>query len=221
MFWNENTFDVYSILFTKQAYEEKKYAFVSDYVRVKVLYEYGGIYFDTDVEIVKDFNEILATNNCFVGFETKVHVGTAVMGFYAKHSLIENFIKYYENQPFINKNGNMNNIANVAVLTDLLIKSGLQTGGAFQTINDIDIYFREYFYPKKISETEFRTTPVTLAIHKCSNSWMTDRERKRGQNKLWINIVRPILRSFRTFGLNFIGERLIRKIEIQIRNILK
>ena len=80
---------------------------------------------------------------------------------------------------------------------------------------------REYFYPKKINENNFRITDVTVAIHKCSNSWMTKRERIRGNNKTWINVMRPFLRSIRTFGLHIIGAKRIQKIEIKIRNIIK
>ena len=71
MFWNEESFDIDSNTFAKQAYEAKCFAFVSDYVRTKVLYEYGGLYLDTDVEILTNFNEIIENNKCFLGFETR------------------------------------------------------------------------------------------------------------------------------------------------------
>lgn len=221
MFWNEKTFDIKETKFVGQAYEAKHYAFVSDYVRTKVLYEYGGIYLDTDVEILKSFDRVLKKDICFLGFETRAKVGTAVMGFSQQHDVLEKFLKYYSENNFKNENGDVNTIANVTILTDILSKNGLITDGTAQTIKDIEVFPREYFYPKKISDSEFRTSSQTIAVHKCSNSWMTKRERSRGNNKIWINIMRPLLRFFRNFGSNALGPERIQKIEIKIRNILK
>jgi mannosyltransferase OCH1-like enzyme len=221
MFWNEKTFDINEVSFVKQAYETKHFAFVSDYVRTKVLYEYGGIYLDTDVEILQSFDRVLKKENCFLGFETRAKLGTALMGFTPQHNILNTFLTFYRDNNFINKGGDVNTIANVTILTDILSKSGLITNGTAQTINDIEVFPREYFYPKKISDIEFRITSETIAIHKCSNSWMTKRERNRGNNKIWINIMRPLLRSCRNFGLNAFGAERIQKIEIKIRNILK
>ena len=66
--WNEDNFDVNSIPYTAEAYRQKKYAYVSDYARFCILYQYGGIYFDTDVEVIKPLNDIIAKGN-FMGFE--------------------------------------------------------------------------------------------------------------------------------------------------------
>ncbi len=221
MFWNEKTFDINESSFVKEAYETKHYAFVSDYVRTKVLCEYGGIYLDTDVEILQSFDVLIKKEICFLGFETRAKVGTAVMGFTPEHDVLKKFLKYYRDNTFKNKNGDVNTIANVTILTDILSKKGLITDGTTQTIDDIDVFQRELFYPKKISKNEFRVSSETVAIHKCSNSWMTDRERVRGGNKLWINIMRPLLRSSRKIGLNILGAERIRKIEIKLRNFLK
>jgi mannosyltransferase OCH1-like enzyme len=221
MFWNEETFDINANVFARQAYEGKHYAFVSDYIRTKVLYEYGGIYLDTDVELFTGFDKVLANNNCFLGFETRAKLGTAVMGFTPKHPVLEKFMDFYLTNDFKDTKGNVNTIANVTILTDILSKLGLTTDGSAQQITDIEVYPREFFYPKKISDDEFRFTEQTIAVHRCSNSWMTDRERKRGKNKFWIEVMRPMLRSFREFGQTIIGEERIQKIEIKIRNILK
>lgn len=221
MFWDEDTFDVNTNVFATQAYESGNYAFVSDYVRTKVLYEYGGIYLDTDVEILGNLDKILINENCFLGFENRAKLGTAVMGFTPKHPVLEKFMDFYQKNDFKDDNGDVNTIANVTILTDILSKLGLVTDGTSQKVKDIDIYPREYFYPKKISDNEFRVTEQTIAIHKCSNSWMTDRERKRGKNLIWVNVMRPLLRSIRELGLNVIGTERIQKIEIKIRNILK
>jgi mannosyltransferase OCH1-like enzyme len=221
MFWNENTFDIGETNFIKQAYETGHYAFVSDYVRTKVLFEYGGIYLDTDVEFLKSFEQYLESNNSILGFETQSKIGTALMAFSPKHEVLKSFFNFYLNNNFINKNGDVNTIANVTILTDILLKAGLIPDGRAQVVDDIEIYPREHFYPKKISDNEFKISTETVAVHKCSNSWMTVRERKRGNNKIWVNIMRPLLRAFRNLGLEALGESKIRKIEIKLRNVLK
>lgn len=78
MLWNESNSDLTSCEYVQQAYDQKKYAFVSDYVRIKALYEYGGIYLDTDVEVLKSFNHLMHSKG-FFGFENRTTVGTAVM----------------------------------------------------------------------------------------------------------------------------------------------
>lgn len=219
--WNEDNFDYQSCPFAKQAYENKKYAFVSDYARAKVLYEYGGIYLDTDVKILKPFDDLFKNAEGVVGFERKAFIGTAVIGCQPQDLCMKELLAYYENHDFVQKDGSFDNIANVSVLTDIMNERGLILGGERQTIQGYEVYNREYFYPKKVSDTEFSVTNETVAIHMCSNSWMTERERKRGNNKLWIEIVRPFLRGCRSFGIKLIGKERIRTIEIKLRNKLK
>ena len=219
-FWNEKTFDISSNIFASQAYEAGYYAFVSDYVRAKVLFKFGGIYLDTDVEILKGFNELLEGKDNFLGFETKTKIGSAVMSFTPKHNLMKDLLKIYENQ-FVDKKGQVNTIANVTYLTDLLIKSGLIINGTHQVVSRIDIYPREYFYPKKISYGNFILNKSTVAIHKCSISWMSEREKRRGNNKFWINIMRPLLRNLRSLGVKIMGSENIKTLEVKIRNSLK
>lgn len=220
-FWNEDTFDVFSTVYTQQAYEHKKYAFVSDYVRVKVLFEYGGLYLDTDEEVLSSFSKILETDKNFMGFVTRKFLGCGVMGFHKNHPLMTELLEYYHSHPFLDKNGNIDNIANTTILTDFLVKQGLCMDGTYQEINDIIIYNRDVFYPKKISPTEFRFGPDTIALHYGSSSWMSEKQKKRGNNKIWINVIRPILQNGRKVGLKVIGEKRIHKLEVWIRNKLK
>jgi hypothetical protein len=219
--WNEDNFDINEAVFVKQAYETKHYAFVSDYVRAKVLYEYGGIYLDTDVEILQSFESLLKEKDCFLGFETRTKLGTAVMGFTPKHDVLQSFLHYYNKNSFISRNGDVNTIANVTVLTDILTRRGLLADGSAQNIDNIEVFTREFFYPKKISQDEFQISKQTVAVHRCSNSWMTDRERKRGSNILWIKIMRPVLRFYRGIGLKIFGSKNIKNLEIMLRNRLK
>ena len=218
--WNEENFDYAQCAFAKQAYDNKKYAFVSDYARAKVLYEYGGLYMDTDVKMLKAFPESVAPKG-FMGFERRAFLGTAVLASEPKNDNIKQLLAYYEKHNFVQKDGSFDNIANVSILTDIMKEKGLVLGGERQQVDGFDIFNREVFYPKKISEAEFNVTEETSAIHMCSNSWLSERERKRGNNPLWIKVVRPILQRSKNIGVKIIGKERIRKIEIKLRNQLK
>lgn len=219
--WTENNFDFSSCAFAVQAYENKKYAFVSDYVRAKVLYEYGGLYLDTDVKVLKNFTELLDQYDGVVGFERKAFVGTALIACQLHDPCIRELLEYYEAHDFIQKDGSFDSIANVSILTDIMKSKGLVLGGERQVIPGFEVFNREYFYPKKLSETDFQLADETVVIHMCSNSWLSDRERKRGNNKIWIEVVRPALRGMRSLGIKILGKEKIRRLEIKLRNKLR
>lgn len=219
--WNEDNFDVDQCKFSAQAYEARKFAFVSDYVRVKVLEEYGGLYLDSDFEVLKDFSCYMEKYENFIGFETRAHLGTAIMYMQPHHELMKRFVDYYEHKEFRLKSGEIDNVANVVILSDLLKKQGFTPNGMQQQIADIHIFNREVFYPKKLSETEFRITDETFGVHLCSNSWMSEKEKRRGQNKFWINVCRPILRFLRNAIIGILGEDKARIIEIKLRDKMK
>lgn len=218
--WTEENFDYQQCNFAREAYENKKYAFVSDYARAKLLYEYGGLYMDTDVKVMKDFPKTDAQKG-FMGFERRAFLGTAVIASEPKNDNIKELLDYYEQHHFIQEDGSFDNIANVSILTDIMKEKGLVLGGERQIVDGFEIFNREVFYPKKLSETEFRVTEETSAIHMCSNSWLSERERKRGNNKIWIEVVRPTLRGLRSIGIKLIGKERIRNMEIKLRNKLR
>ncbi|HIP37350.1 MAG TPA: glycosyl transferase [Crocinitomix sp.] len=143
--WNEDSFDVNSHCFTKSAYEYKKYAFVSDYVRVYALHYYGGIYLDTDVEIKKNIDEFL-THEAFTGFEAKGSPFTALWGSIPKHSLTKKMLNYYDGKIFTpSQTPNTLTVSNILV-KDFKIdpdKNHLQIGD--DNTNKIHIYPAEYF----------------------------------------------------------------------------
>lgn len=89
--WNEQNFDIHENKYVEQAYKAKKWAFVSDYIRAKVIYEYGGIYLDTDINLLDSFDAFL-DNKCFVGFESKELPFTAVFGAEPHHPLIKRLL---------------------------------------------------------------------------------------------------------------------------------
>lgn len=219
--WNEENFDFNGCAFAKQAYDNKKYAFVSDYARAKVLYEHGGLYLDTDVKVLKNFTDLLERYDGIVGFERKAFIGTALIACQPHDPCICELLEYYETHEFLQKDGSFDNIANVSIITDIMKSKGLVLGGERQSIPGFEVFNREYFYPKKLSEMDFRVTDETVAVHMCSNSWLSERERKRGSNKVWIEVVRPTLRGLRTLGIKILGKEKIRSLEIKLRNKLR
>jgi len=173
--WNETNYDVNIIAFTSSAYKEKKYAFLSDFARFDILYKNGGVYFDTDVEVIKPFNNILI-NGCFLGMETTGRINPGLgCGFNFSNVFISELINIYKNidyYNFINDNKTI-----VDITTDLLINKGLNNTNTIQKINDIYIYPPEYFNPIDFNTHYLRKTENTRSIHYGDASW-TDKKRK-------------------------------------------
>lgn len=217
--WNERNFDFSSSRYAMQAYEVGKYAYVSDYVRTVVLYEYGGIYLDTDMEIRAGFRELIEKYDNVLGFLTSRQIGAGVISLCEHSPLMKSFMEYY-NRDFI-KNGVMNLCDNTGVLTELLRRQGLVMNRCTQKVNDIVVLSREYFYPKKISDNEFKITENTVAVHHASGSWMSERQRRRGSSFFWIKFCRPILCGIKRVLRAMIGQDGCRKIEIFVRDKLK
>lgn len=175
--WNEDNFNICTNQYVKEAYKNKKYAFVSDYVRLYALYNYGGIYLDTDVEVLSDFNDILNLKG-FLGFEDKELISTAVIGAEKNNLLIEEWLNTYEKRKFI-ENGKAKEVTNVRYITNLLLKKGLIQNNKVQNIYDdnFTIFPAEYFSPLKIGSNKPKLTSNTITIHWFEGSWLTLRKR--------------------------------------------
>lgn len=169
--WNEDNFDVNSNTFTKQAYEQKKYAFVSDYVRLKVLYDNGGIYMDTDVEVLKPFPDIFLENKAFSGFESITNVPTGIMACEKSFKLFGEFMDYYKDKSFIGESGNLNSVTNVDIITNILVKYGLKRNNTKQTIREFTLYPKDYFCPLEDGTGIMNKTDNTYTIHWFSKTW--------------------------------------------------
>lgn len=170
--WNESNFDINCNNYVKQAYEQKKYAFVSDYARIKALYEHGGIYFDTDVEVLKSFDDLLNLES-FLGFEEGNYIATSVMGFEKGFLFLEEFIKYYDSINFISDNSKADTTTNVQVLTKMLKQKNLILNGKTQLLEGgIKIFSREYFSPYDYISCRDYTTKKSYAVHHFSLSWL-------------------------------------------------
>ncbi len=162
--WNESNFDININAYTKQAYEAKKWAFVSDVARLYALYNCGGIYMDTDVEVLKPLDEFLE-NKAFTGFESKDSPITAVMGAEKNDSVVKMLLDYYDNALFINEDGSYNMTTNTHIITNYFLKKGVRTNGKEQTIDTFKIYPQIYFCPNNFSRIFNVPSKKSYTIH--------------------------------------------------------
>lgn len=128
--WNEENFDINSNPFVKKMYDQKKWAFVSDYVRAYAIYNYGGIYLDTDVFVIDKLDSLL-DDKAFVGFEAPSYPFTAVFGAEKEHPLIKDMLDYYEG---LDLEGTFKDNNTISVSTLLIDKYGCKTGNIEQTL---------------------------------------------------------------------------------------
>lgn len=168
--WNEDTFDVEQNQYVKEAYTNKKYAFVTDYVRLFVMYTYGGIYMDTDVEVVKSLDPFL-DNNAFSGFETPQWIPTGIMACEKGFPLFKEFLDYYSDRRFVMPDGTLDMTTNVEIMTSIVTKYGYIPNGEFQIIEGFAIYPKDYFCPLDDSTGKLEKTNNTATIHWFAKSW--------------------------------------------------
>lgn len=176
--WNEENFDINQNEYVKEAYKNKKYAFVSDYARLYALYNYGGIYFDTDIEVMKEFDDIINDRDIYA-FEKKDLIMTGVMIARKKSRIIEKFIKVYDNLKFVNEDGTFNLVPNTYRLTEILKEYGLICNNKKQTLenNVADIYPIEYFCAYDMDNSHFIPTENTYTIHHYDGSWVSGKQK--------------------------------------------
>lgn len=175
--WNEDNFDVNSIPYTREAYEAGRYAFVSDYARFWVLYHYGGVYFDTDVEVIKPMGDIIERGP-FMGVEVpareqespKVAPGLG-LGANPGLSLYKAVLDYYSSLSFYNPDGSQNLQTVVSHVTGILEAYGLKPVNEIQQVEGIWIYTMDYFNPLDSLTGKLTITENTRSIHWYMNSW--------------------------------------------------
>ncbi len=174
--WNEHNFDISSApLYVRQAHQAGRWAFVTDYVRLKALTEMGGIYMDTDVEVIKPFTPFLK-HKAFVGFENPKDIQTGLMACEKDFPLFREFMAHYDTASFFLPDGSPDITTNVAVLTGLCRKYGLVENDSFQVVEGLAIYPREYFCPVDYETEKLKKTRKTVTIHWFASSWHTEEE---------------------------------------------
>ena len=176
--WNEQNFDLSAApAYVHQAMEAGRWAFVTDYVRLCALVNQGGVYLDTDVELIKPLTPYLK-HTAFAGFETADRVQTGLLACEAGFPLFREFLAYYDNARFIRPDGSLNTTTNVKILTDLCLQKGLVPNGQQQTVAGLTIYPKEIFCPVEFETRLLRKTRKTVCIHWFSGSWQTRQEQE-------------------------------------------
>ena len=184
--WNEDNFPICAYKYTQQAYEEKKYAFVSDVARLYALYKYGGIYFDTDIEVLRSLDTILKYN-LVASWESNSLLMTAFMAASKENSVIYDFLSLYNNILYIDENGQVDNTANTIRFTMLLEGKGLRINRQAQILEDgICIRCTEEIGAFDADTMTICKTNNTLLVHHCNASWFEPRERLKHFMKMHI-----------------------------------
>lgn len=176
MLWNEENFDVNITNFSKDAYKNKKWAFVADVARIHALKKYGGIYFDTDIEIIKNVDSILE-NEVWFGRENNEFLATAMIGVKNKNNKhINNILNIYKDLKF--DTNDMFKNANPTIITKYFEKYGLEKNNTKQVLErDVHIYPRDYFNPKSYDGLSNEFTNNTCIIHHFDATWTPIDER--------------------------------------------
>lgn len=202
--WNEDNFDIDGIPYISQAYKAKKYAFVSDYARFKILYEQGGLYFDTDVEVIRPYDDILIKGG-FMGRELVAKDGGLVnpglgIGIEAGHPIYKELLDLYQSLSFLKEDGSYNLMTVVLYTSKILKNFGLAPSDDIQNLQGINIYPKEYFNPLDDLTGVLKITENTHSIHHYARSWTPKRSIRKKVSRL----------AHRFFGVKF--SKMIRKI---------
>ena len=199
--WNEQNYDVTKNEYMRQTYDAKKYGFTVDYARLDVVYTYGGIYLDTDVELLKSLDALL-NDKCFMGFESEKNVALGLgFGAEAGNEVIYSMMRAYDNMSFILPSGELNLRPSPGIQTEVVRELGLLPNGQNQIIGDkCHIYSKPVFNPCDIETNRIDISDETISIHHYAGSWLTKQNHRN--NKIY---------SFaaRCFGVKF--ARIFRK----------
>lgn len=177
--WNEDNFDIKKApLYVRQAYDAKKWAFVTDYVRLYAMVTFGGIYMDTDVEVRKPLDKLLLKHQAFSGFESDEYCVTGIMACQKNFPLFKEFLDEYNTIEFVQKDGSFDLTTNVIRMTNCCKKYGLVPNGKYQEIKGFAIYPSEYFCPLSYYTGKMHKTHHTYSIHWYLGSWLTEEQKE-------------------------------------------
>ena len=173
--WNEENFNINSNQYVKEAYEARKFAFVTDYVRLYALFTEGGIYMDTDVESIRSFDTLLHLSG-FIGFEGSKYlpVGTGTIASLPHGEWVSEQLSVYNSISFINSDGSYNLLTNPFRITSEMVKNGFLQNGKEQIYKDMHIFPVDYFCPRQTTG-EVLFTANTYCDHHFMGSWKNEK----------------------------------------------
>ncbi len=199
--WNEQNYDVNCIPFSAEAYEMGKFAYVSDYARLRILYEHGGIYLDTDVELLKPLDSLLERGG-FMGFEKNSNAPSGTMlnvalglGFAVppQHPFIREIMDFYETHHYRYPDGRVEQITIVSITTEILKKKGLTQSDTPTTIEGVTVCPWDYFCPIEFLGSALEISANTYSIHHYSASWMSWSDKLKMRKGYYADKVRKFL----------------------------
>ena len=180
--WNENNYDIHKHPFMEKAYKDKMWAFVSDYARLDVLEQYGGIYLDTDVEVLKDLKNF-CSNQAFIGFERPDLIGDGQgFGGVPHFPIFKEMLQCYEAMDEY--------IESPKLRTQVLLEHGLKLDGSRQSVDGMEIYPTDVFCPKSWATGKIKITANTYSIHHFADTW------HGSNNKKYLILMRSLNRLF-------------------------
>lgn len=201
--WNEDNFDLDSYPYAREAYDSRKFAFVTDVVRLYALYTEGGIYMDTDVEVLKPLDQFLH-HVAFSGYENATMVPTGIMASEKGSKWAKDNLDYYKGKHFLKPDGTFNMVTNVITITNYMKPLGLRGDNTYQDFPGlIAIYPKDYFCPKSQDDGKIYLTENTVTIHHYAQSW---------ESKTHRTLRRIIL---------FVGGARLKRLASKLRKIVK
>ena len=206
--WNERSFDLNRYPYAREAYEQRKYAFVADVARLWALEQFGGIYMDTDVEVIRPFDaqwtdsamkQRMATIDCrslmdlpaFIGYEGSLSgaVGTGIMASAPHGVWVTEQLRNYENRHFVKEDGTLDCTTNAVIISDMMCQQGFQKNGQYGVYkDDLHVFPVDYFCP--LSSTRvLHCTANTYCIHHFAGSWQEPSRVERLKNWIFDHIL--------------------------------
>lgn len=193
--WNENNFDVSSCRYSREAYDAKKWAFVSDYARTKILYENGGIYLDTDVKVIKSYDDLL-NNGPFMGVEYAYGRSSINSGLGSaaepRMEIYREILDFYESRGFDYERVLDEDETCVRIATDIFVKYGYVRDNSLQKIKGVTIYPSDYLCPMDYLTGKVNITDNTVSIHEYAGTWLE-------KESLFVRAKRKIRRIVKKF----------------------
>jgi mannosyltransferase OCH1-like enzyme len=177
--WNEDNFDIDSVPYVQEAYNSKKYAFVTDYIRLYALYHFGGVYMDTDVEVLKPFGDLLELP-AFSGYESnqRLTFPTGMMASAPKGKWVTEQLAYYDDRHFLLPDGSLDMTTNAIIITNIMVANGFELTGKYQVYkDDMHCFPNDYFCPLT-STRVLKLTENSYCIHHFAGSW-------QNRSRLW------------------------------------